>query len=159
MSAVNVGSRDHDRPRVLAELRAFALATRGSEALPVFGPHATCALLAAFAFQSRSGSGSGSRSGPGSRRVGTDLAGVARWLSQLATDIGKPVGVHLAGETLFFAPAGWSAERLAGYVAARHRELEAAFGKAEHVAMVPSAGGSGGGDATSIRNAPHAGHR
>lgn len=55
-------------------------------------------------------------------------------LLQIAEDIGKPIGVNLptgpdTSSTAFIAPRGWSDERLAGWIAGHHTELEAELGE------------------------------
>jgi hypothetical protein len=63
----------------------------------------------------------------------------ARYLVKIATNTGKPIGVNAptpeGSRTMFVAPKGWTRERLAGWIAARHQELEAQFGTAT---IVPS---------------------
>ena len=58
----------------------------------------------------------------------------ARRLLAIATDADKPIGVNAptadGSRTAFIAPASWSRERLAGYVAAHHEEIEGMFGPA-----------------------------
>ncbi len=56
-----------------------------------------------------------------------------RRLLTIATNSGKPIAVNLPrGEddstTIFIPPRGWSEERLRGWVAGHHAELEAAYG-------------------------------
>jgi hypothetical protein len=55
------------------------------------------------------------------------------WLWKQANRARKPIGLHHDGRTEFYAPLGWSRQRLAGYVAAHHDELEAAFGQVDRV--------------------------
>jgi len=67
---------------------------------------------------------------------GDDAA--ARHLARVATNVGRPLAVNLptgadTSRTIFVAPRGWSEERLAGWAAGRHAELEAAFGPASVV--------------------------
>ena len=62
----------------------------------------------------------------------------AGFLADLAEEVGKPVAVNFAtGEdtssTVFVPPAGWSSERLQGWVAGRHEELEHEFGPVTRV--------------------------
>ena len=57
----------------------------------------------------------------------------ARWLADLAEELGRPISVNVpTGEdessTMFLPPKDWSRERLQGWVAGHHAELEAAFG-------------------------------
>jgi hypothetical protein len=59
---------------------------------------------------------------------------VAKYLARLATRVGRPIGMNgpteAGSQTIFISPRGWSDERLAGWVAAKHQELEAEFGPA-----------------------------
>jgi len=57
---------------------------------------------------------------------GTEKAGA--WLSKLADRRRRPIGMHREGQTVWIPPAGWTEERLTGYVLAHHRPLEAQFG-------------------------------
>ncbi len=62
----------------------------------------------------------------------------ARRLLTIATNAGKPIGVNAptgpdTSRTWFVAPKSWSRERVAGWVAAHHGELERAFGDATPV--------------------------
>lgn len=63
---------------------------------------------------------------------GGDIA-VVDLIRATATRLGQPIGVHLGsnsgGRTALIAPSGWTRERLLGYMAGRHQELEAAFGR------------------------------
>ncbi len=65
--------------------------------------------------------------------LGSDEAAVRRLLT-IATNTARPICVNLPTEdgsaTLFVAPKDWSEERLAGWAAGHHEELEAAFGPA-----------------------------
>ncbi len=61
------------------------------------------------------------------QECGSD-AKAAAWLLKTATRRRRPIGLYADGTTTFIAPAGWSAERLGGYVAAQHDVLEQAFG-------------------------------
>jgi hypothetical protein len=71
------------------------------------------------------------------RQLESELGGmqlVVIWLSELANEAGKPVGLNLVvdddhSQTVFLPPVGWSAEKLQAWVAARHEELEAEFGE------------------------------
>ena len=54
-------------------------------------------------------------------------------LADVAESIGRPVGINLptgddSSQTAFLPPRGWSEERLTGWIAAKHREIEDAFG-------------------------------
>jgi hypothetical protein len=55
---------------------------------------------------------------------------LAAWALKLVRRRRRPLGLHDSevGRTFFFAPPDWSQERLAGYIAAHHGELEAALG-------------------------------
>ena len=57
-----------------------------------------------------------------------------RHLTRVATNTGRPIGCNLptaeGSSTLFVAPKGWTPERLAGFVAGHHAELEAQLGPA-----------------------------
>ena len=62
----------------------------------------------------------------------------ARHLRELAEEIGHPIGVNgptgaETSSTMFIPPRTWSAERLSGWVAGRHQELEDAFGDVSRV--------------------------
>jgi EAL domain-containing protein (putative c-di-GMP-specific phosphodiesterase class I) len=59
----------------------------------------------------------------------------ARHLARVATDVGRPLCVNIptgaeTSTTMFVAPKGWTDERLRGWAAGRHAELEAMFGAA-----------------------------
>jgi hypothetical protein len=59
----------------------------------------------------------------------------ARFLTTVASNVGRPIAVNYptgpdGSRMMFVAPKGWSQERLAGWTAGRHREIEAAFGPA-----------------------------
>jgi hypothetical protein len=62
-----------------------------------------------------------------------DEAAALRFLIALATETGVPLGYNVpAGAegslTYFVAPRDWTPERLAGYVAAQHAEIEELLG-------------------------------
>ena len=66
--------------------------------------------------------------------LGGDEAAV-RYLLKVATNTGRPICVNLStgtetSTTLFVAPKDWTEERLRGWAAGHHEELEAAFGPA-----------------------------
>ena len=67
------------------------------------------------------------------QELGT-MPAVSRWLEQLATQIGRPIAVNVptptGSETVVIGPPDWSDERLGGWAAAHHAELEQAFGPA-----------------------------
>jgi hypothetical protein len=59
----------------------------------------------------------------------------ARRLLTIATNVGRPLAVNCPtgpdrSQTMFVAPKDWTDERLRGWVAGRHAELEAMFGAA-----------------------------
>ncbi len=58
----------------------------------------------------------------------------ARFLAKVATDIGRPLALNLptpdGSRTVVVGPRGWSEERTAGWVAARHDALQEMFGPA-----------------------------
>jgi len=53
---------------------------------------------------------------------------------RIAANTGRPIAVNVPTEdgsrTIFIAPKDWTPERLAGWAAGHHAELEAAFGAA-----------------------------
>ena len=56
------------------------------------------------------------------------------WLVTLAEANKRPIGINLpapdgSSQTVFIAPRDWTQERLQGWVAGRHAELEAEFGE------------------------------
>jgi hypothetical protein len=60
------------------------------------------------------------------------------WLADLAAETGKPIALNLPdgpdrSVTTFISPPGWTAERLQGYIAGRHAELEAALGEVAEI--------------------------
>ena len=66
--------------------------------------------------------------------LGSDDAAV-RYLAKVAGNTGRPIAVNIptgpdTSTTVFVSPKGWSRERLAGWAAGHHEELEAAFGPA-----------------------------
>ncbi len=66
--------------------------------------------------------------------LGGDEA-AARQLIEIATATGRPIAVNFetgaeTSTTVFVSPRGWSSDRLAGWAAGRHAELEATFGDA-----------------------------
>ena len=55
------------------------------------------------------------------------------FLLGVAEEVGRPIGVNLeapdgSSRTAFIAPRGWTEERLAGWTAGHHQELEDEFG-------------------------------
>jgi hypothetical protein len=58
----------------------------------------------------------------------------ALFLHRLVERTGRPIGLNLptatGSQTTFWAPASWSRERLAGFVAVHHAALERQFGVA-----------------------------
>jgi len=75
-----------------------------------------------------------------------------RWLANLAAEIRRPIALNLPdgpdrSGTFFIAPPDWTEERLQGFIAGRHEELEGVLGE---VAALRGVGGanaaeSGGG--------------
>ena len=60
------------------------------------------------------------------------------WLANLAAETGQPIALNLPdgrdrSVTSFISPPGWTAERLQGFIAARHAELEAMLGEVAEV--------------------------
>ena len=81
-----------------------------------------------------------------SHRALADLAdelggydGAARRLLAIATNTGRPLAVNAptvdGSRTMFVAPRDWTEERLRGWAAGRHEELEAMFGPATPVRL------------------------
>jgi len=71
--------------------------------------------------------------------LGSDEA-AARHLARVATNSGHPICVNFetgadTATTVFISPKGWSEDRLAGWAAGHHQELERAFGPASVVRM------------------------
>jgi len=65
----------------------------------------------------------------------------AAFLLDVAEANNKPIGVNLpapdgSSRTAFIAPRGWTEERLAGWTAGRHQELEDEFGTITRVSTV-----------------------
>ena len=59
----------------------------------------------------------------------------ARHLARVATNTGRPICVNFetgaeTSTTLFVSPRGWSQDRLRGWAAGHHAEVEAMFGPA-----------------------------
>ena len=64
----------------------------------------------------------------------------ARHLARVATNSGRPILVNFStgadtSRTIVVGPKGWTEEKTAGWVAGRHRELEAVFGPAVPVSL------------------------
>lgn len=51
------------------------------------------------------------------------------WLAELAATVGHPIALHVAGLTTVLSPPAWSEDRLRGWIAPHHDELEEAFGR------------------------------
>jgi hypothetical protein len=67
------------------------------------------------------------------RELGS-MDAATRWLATVAEQNKRPIGVNLpapdgSSQTAFIAPRDWTQERLQGWVAGRHAELEAEFGE------------------------------
>ena len=63
------------------------------------------------------------------------------FLLGVAESLNKPIGVNLPGvdgasKTAFLAPRHWGEERLQGWIAGHHAELEVAFGTVSRVGAV-----------------------
>lgn len=63
---------------------------------------------------------------------------IAEWATNLATVANRPVLFNVefmddTARTFAIAPPGWTSEKLAGYIAARHIELEEVFGPIERI--------------------------
>ena len=77
------------------------------------------------------------------RDLVAELGGVEpamRHLLRVSENVGKPIAVNMpTGEdtsrTVFLAPRSWTEERLRGWVAAKHVEIEAMFGAATPVPL------------------------
>ena len=66
------------------------------------------------------------------------------WLAKLAAETGKPIALNLPdgrdrSVTSFISPPGWSEDRLKGFIAGRHAELEAVLGEVAEVRGVEGA--------------------
>ena len=64
-----------------------------------------------------------------------DIAAAAQFLTDLATEVGRPISVNLptgrdTSSTVSIAPRSWSQERLKGWIAGHHAELEYEFDEA-----------------------------
>ncbi len=62
----------------------------------------------------------------------------ATYLVQIAESNNRPIAVNLpapdgSSRTAFIAPRGWTEERLAGWIAGHHAELEQQFGTVSRV--------------------------
>jgi hypothetical protein len=85
--------------------------------------------------------------------LGEGLGGVdaaTLWLLELAEATGKPVGVNFAtgddtSSTAFVAPRTWTEQRLQGWIAGHHAELEDAFGEVTQIREFPAPGGAADG--------------
>ena len=73
-----------------------------------------------------------------SAELGGDDAAV-RYLLKVAGNTGRPICVNLpapdGSTTVFVAPRGWTDERLRGWAAGHHAELERAFGDATPIPL------------------------
>jgi hypothetical protein len=69
--------------------------------------------------------------------LGSMEAAMAEVLA-IATETGRPIGVNFTlgpgrSRTVFIPPKGWSEQKLAGWVAGRHQELEGEFGQVSRI--------------------------
>jgi hypothetical protein len=80
--------------------------------------------------------------GPGSwrelRQELRSVEAVGKWAVALAIRLQRPVLLNVpdkdgSSHTLTLSPPGWTSTRLQGYIAARHAELEEAFGSIERI--------------------------
>jgi hypothetical protein len=67
------------------------------------------------------------------RRELQSVSAVGQWVVELAVRLDRVILLNVPDRdggscTLTLSPPGWSQERLAGYIAGRHSELEEAFG-------------------------------
>src|SRR6266511_3168807 len=73
--------------------------------------------------------------------LATELGGPERasqWLLRQATKANQPIAMNFPttldpcgpSTTVCISPAGWASDRLRGWIAVRHDQLEAAFGEA-----------------------------
>ena len=72
------------------------------------------------------------------------------YLLEVVEEVGRPIGANIptmdGSRTWFIGPRTWSQERLAGYVAGHHAELEAEFGEVTRAGRsVPAPGGGADG--------------
>jgi hypothetical protein len=60
---------------------------------------------------------------------------LAAWMLKLVARRRRPLGLHnpATDQTIFYAPPDWSSEKLAGYLATFHEELEGQFGRIERI--------------------------
>jgi hypothetical protein len=75
------------------------------------------------------------------RDCGSDKRAL-EWLTNLAAETGKPIALNLPdgpdrSVTTFVSPKGWTEERLRGFIAGRHAELEAVLGEVAEIRSVP----------------------
>src|SRR3954447_15773828 len=71
---------------------------------------------------------SGAALGELAEELGGDEA-AGRFLFDVASDIGKPLAIHVEADdgtssTAFISPKGWTHERLQGWIGGHHAELE-----------------------------------
>ncbi len=75
------------------------------------------------------------------RDLSRELGGyeaATRFLADLAHEHGKPIGLNVetgpdTSSAAFLAPRDWTQERLAGWIAGHHQELESEFGQVARV--------------------------
>src|SRR3954454_641499 len=60
---------------------------------------------------------------------------LAAWMLKLVARRRRPLDLHLptTDQTVFYAPPDWSSEKLQGYLAVYHAELESQFGQITRV--------------------------
>jgi hypothetical protein len=69
---------------------------------------------------------------------------VARWATALTIRLDRVLMLNIpdrdgSSHTVTLAPPGWTQERLQGYIAARHEELEEAYGPIARIGRGPEA--------------------
>jgi hypothetical protein len=62
----------------------------------------------------------------------------AGYLHRVAVEIGRPIGINFetgtdTSKTVFTPPKGWSEQKLAGWIAGHHQELEGEFGQVSRI--------------------------
>jgi hypothetical protein len=72
------------------------------------------------------------------------VGAVVQWATALTIRLDRVLMLNIpdrdgSSHTVTLAPPGWTQERLQGYIAARHEELEEAFGQIAHIGKGPYA--------------------